>query len=116
MSKGKRILISSLVFLLYALCIILSFSFIGKNGNNLSINANGIDYVFSLDIDQIISVPGVLGDTVFEIKDKKARIISSPCQNKTCIAQGWTNTLICLPNRVIATLEDKKEEVDAIAR
>ena len=33
------------------------------------------------------------------------RIIDSPCPNKTCVAQGWHNPLVCLPNKVMITIE-----------
>ena len=40
-----------------------------------------------------------------EIKDGRVRITDSPCPNKTCISQGWHNPLVCLPNKVMISVE-----------
>lgn len=76
-----------------------------------------LSYILSLDEDKIISVKGIIGYTQIEIKNKKVRVISSPCKNKDCIKQGWVDkgTIICLPNRVIIRIgKNKKEMIDGI--
>uniref|UniRef100_A0A7C3MIU2 NusG domain II-containing protein n=1 Tax=Dictyoglomus thermophilum TaxID=14 RepID=A0A7C3MIU2_DICTH len=55
-------------------------------------------------------VKGPLGDSIFEyIEGKGVHMISSPCPDKICIKQGFINktgeSIVCLPNRVIITLE-----------
>lgn len=76
-------------------------------------------YILPIDRNSAVSVEGPLGKTEIEIKDHKVRITESPCNNKLCIRQGWTRqgTIICLPNRIIVTIEDEShqsETVDAI--
>lgn len=88
-------------------------SFLVK-GETVHIEAMGKSYEYSLEKDATFFVEGPLGKTQIEIKDHKVRIIDSPCPNKTCIARGWSNPIVCLPNQVIITLENKGG-LDAIA-
>ncbi len=71
-------------------------------------NANGLQYRLSLQHDQIISIAGRLGESQIEIKDGKARFISSPCQHKRCIQRGWLSRshdfMACLPNEVMLNI------------
>jgi hypothetical protein len=76
-------------------------------------------YILPINRNNAVSVEGPLGKTQIEIKDHKVRITKSPCNNKLCVHQGWTQhgTIICLPNRVIVTIEDESHQsgtVDAI--
>ena len=76
-------------------------------------------YILPIDRNNAVSVEGPLGKTEIEIKDRKVRITESPCNNKLCIRQGWTQhgTIICLPNRILVTIEDQPPQsgtVDAI--
>ncbi|TFG36159.1 MAG: NusG domain II-containing protein [Nitrospirales bacterium] len=76
-------------------------------------------YIMPMDRNNAVSVEGLLGKTRIEIKYHKVRITESPCNNKLCIHQGWTQrgTIICLPNRIIVTIEDGSHQsgtVDAI--
>lgn len=62
----------------------------------------------SIDLDvpgtKRISINGVEGLSVFELKDGKIKMISSPCPDKLCIQQGWVSrpgqTIVCVPNAV----------------
>ena len=74
-------------------------------GSRVSVNANGVHYEYSAATDGVYTVDGELGPTTFEIKDGRVRIIDSPCPNKTCVAQGWHSPLVCLPNKVMITIE-----------
>jgi len=76
-------------------------------------------YILPIDKNNTVSVEGPLGKTQIEIKDHRVRVTESPCKNKLCIRQGWTHhgTIICLPNRIIVTIEDESPQngtVDAI--
>ena len=54
--------------------------------------------------DRFLDVEGKLGISRLEIKDGKIRFISSPCDNKQCIHQGWIQQsgeiVACVPNTV----------------
>lgn len=87
----------------------------------LEIEAPGERWVYSLEEDRIVSVPGPLGETLVEIHDGEARIVESPCPNQTCVAapgishKGEWNA--CLPNEIIIRVagDDRAEDgLDAI--
>ena len=78
-----------------------------RKGSRVSVNANGVHYEYSATSNGMYTVAGELGETIFEIKDGRVRIIDSPCPNKTCVAQGWHNPLVCLPNKVMITVESE---------
>lgn len=75
----------------------------------LKVTAAGKVYFFSLAEDQIIEVDGKKDKTKIEIKDGAARILFSPCPNKTCMARPAISKrgewLACLPNEVLLEIE-----------
>jgi hypothetical protein len=85
------------------------------------IRSNDREWTFPLDADETIAVHGPLGDTIIKIQDKKTWVVSSPCENKTCVITGklhragtWS---VCLPNNVLLLIEginDDGNDVDAI--
>jgi hypothetical protein len=86
----------------------------------VTIQAGGERWVFPLEGETVFTAPGPLGDTVVELKGESARILSSPCVNQTCIAQGSIRRhgqwLACLPNRVMVSISgDGGEGLDSIA-
>jgi hypothetical protein len=101
------------VCLVSALALI-SFSLIPLSGgrgdrNTIRLKGEGGVWVFPLDAEETVAVPGPLGDTVVEIRGGRARVLSSPCQNQTCVAAGSVHThgqwVACLPNRVLVSVE-----------
>jgi len=74
--------------------------------------------VMSLAQAKTITVHGMLGDSIIEIKQGKARFKYSPCRNKVCIHSGWLHTggefTACLPNRVSLQVIGKDNRYDAI--
>jgi hypothetical protein len=67
--------------------------------------------------DKTLSIQGPLGISKIQIKDGKARFLSSPCNNQYCVRAGWLkengDTAICLPNAVSLRLVGG-EQLDAI--
>lgn len=88
---------------------------------HLSIESPSGTWVYDLETERKIEIPGDLANTVIKIEDGKARIIDSPCTNKTCITappishKGEWNA--CLPNKVMIRIEGetKDNQFDAIA-
>lgn len=77
-----------------------------KKSDRAVIEINGKPVkTISLKKDGNITVQGVVGDAVFEVKDGGIHAVSAPCTNKVCINQGWTHTpwklLVCVPNKVV---------------
>ncbi len=94
-----------IIILVVVAGIFLTVRGLGQKGSRVIVNAAGVKYEYSAELAGTYKVPGELGDTTFEIKDGRVRIIDSPCPNKTCISQGWHNPLVCLPNKVMITVE-----------
>jgi len=99
-------------------------SFVGAYSNagergTINLKSENGEWVFPLDAVETISVSGPLGDTVIEFGGSAARIVSSPCQNQTCVAAGAVHApgqwAACLPNRVMLYAGESKTEnnVDA---
>ena len=72
------------------------------------IAGEGQQWIFPKEAEELVTVPGPLGDTVVQLEDGKARILSSPCTNQTCVEAGairghgqWT---ACLPNKVLVSI------------
>ena len=112
--KKLRLLDFIFAIAITTLGIFLTVKSFSQKGGVVKVNADGKHYEYSAKQDGIYKVGGPLGITTFEIKDGKVRIIDSPCPNKTCVNQGWHSPLVCLPNKVIITLEEEGE-FDAIA-
>lgn len=82
--------------------------------DSINVTADGKVYEYSLSKDAVYEVSGSLGKTRIQVENGKVRILESACSGKNCVNQGWGHTLVCLPNKVIVTL-NKGEEFDAIS-
>lgn len=120
---GLRPLDIPIVALILALAIASGIAIYGgRNGTvHLEIESPEGQWVYDLDTDRTVSVPGPLGETMVEIREGTARIVESPCPNQTCVAapavshKGEWNA--CLPNEVIIRVagEDTADDgLDAI--
>lgn len=117
----KKIRFGDILILISILCagILLIYIHSSPENGKVIVTADGKRYEYSLSQENTYSVPGLLGNTTFEIKNNKVRIIDSPCPNKTCIGMGWSDLLICLPNQVFISIEEttnNKGELDAITK
>jgi hypothetical protein len=80
-------------------------------GTRSSILIQGAEdrWVYPLDAEALVRVPGPLGDTVVEIRAGGARVRSSPCANQTCLSARAVHRhgewLACLPNGVLVRVE-----------
>ena len=79
-------------------------------------------WIFPLDANETLEVPGPLGKTVIKIQDRHAWVESSPCRNQICVAAGHVQRqgiwIACLPNNVFLMIDgnDKpNNEIDAFA-
>lgn len=71
----------------------------------MRVDANGKIYKYPLSKNSEYSFEGPLGKTKILVENSKVRILESPCPNHTCMAQGWGTTHVCLPNKIIVTVE-----------
>lgn len=97
-----------IIIIIIAGCgVFLTVRGLGQKGSRVLVSAAGVKYEYSVSQNGTYTVAGELGPTTFEIKDGRVRITDSPCPNKTCISQGWHNPLVCLPNKVMITMENE---------
>lgn len=88
----------------------------------LVIEAPGGTWLYALDTDRTIEIPGALGNSIIRIEGGAARFLNSACPNKTCVAApalshtGEWNA--CLPNQVIIRVdgEETDAEVDIVVQ
>ncbi len=94
----------------------------GAGETRVIIESHGKTWVYPLDADEEVSVPGELGSTVVHIHGGKVAVESSPCANQTCVAAGAIDSngqwIACLPNGVFVRIEgsSKNEAPDATSR
>ena len=67
-----------------------------------------------------IEIESSNGTNVIAVEHGRIKMISADCPDQTCVRQGWISggvfPIVCLPNRVVVTLEDddKNPDVDAV--
>jgi hypothetical protein len=115
----KSVLLKPLDFAVLAvsLALILCSAFVlyplSESGAVVIIRGSGRTWIFPLDAEERIAVPGPLGETVVGISGGQALVLSSPCTNQTCVAAGHIgrpgNWTACLPNKVLVLIEKKDE-------
>jgi len=105
----------SIVFSL-VIIVFVSVSVYGKNGKaqTVTIDASGKSYVYMLDTDRTVDVPGPLGITEVKIENSAVFVTSSPCRDKLCIlapplkrAGEWN---ACMPNKVFIRISGNKDK------
>ncbi len=81
-------------------------------------NGSNAPVIETLQPDRILSVAGMLGDSIIEISNSRVRFVSSPCIAQLCVHSGWlTDTgefAACLPNRISLTLVGQDPRFDAM--
>ena len=88
--------------------------------SHVRIQADGAEWIYSLDHNRVAGFSGPIGETLVEIRDETVWVVSSPCREQTCVNRGnlgsggdWT---ACMPNRVfVHVIGDKIEKIDAVS-
>ncbi|GHV77290.1 hypothetical protein AGMMS49942_21110 [Spirochaetia bacterium] len=85
-------------------------------GARVIVQSEGGTWMFPLNAEETLRLPGPLGETIVEIGGGRTWVQSSPCNNQTCVAAGrlyrrgqWT---ACLPNKVFIYMEGTVDEND----
>lgn len=93
----------------------------GSEAPAVEVRVEGREWIYDLETDRTVKIPGPLGDTAMIIEDGHVHVQDSPCQAKICVAAGeisQTNEwIICLPNRVFISIvgtEPESGEVDEV--
>jgi hypothetical protein len=104
--------------------VALAWDVYGNGGKAEQVRISGAsgEWVYPLQSETELVLPGPLGDTVVRISNGQAWVESSPCLNQTCIQSGHISRpgafVACLPNEVLLTIEGGAEtnDVDASVR
>ncbi|HPU44228.1 MAG TPA: NusG domain II-containing protein [Dictyoglomaceae bacterium] len=112
--KKKDFLI---IFILIFISIFLLLIITQGEGSYLVVVVEN-EAIIRLSLDKVrdgdkFEVKGPLGISIFEYREGKGfHMVSSPCPDKICIKQGYISkkgeSIVCLPNKVIITIEGKK--------
>ena len=117
-TKGDKIMVGS-VIIINLLCIPFIFA-LQKKGTDIIVEVNNkLAGNYSIENEQLIQAKGNLGITEIEIKNKKVRIIQSPCSQKLCVKMGWIGNArkiaACIPNKVVVrVVSNNYKGLDAI--
>ena len=102
--------------------IFCALHFLSPNGSSVKIEVDSkTAAVFSLDENRTYTVKknGKVTNVV-EIKDKKVSVSAADCPDKICVNHREISksgeSIICLPNKVVISIEGENEEVDGVAR
>lgn len=129
MIKKADIILGLIILVIGGITCFFAYSF-GETGDVLTISVEGKEYGrYELSKEQKIAIDKGEHHNVIEIKDGKGKMIQANCPDGYCLHQyekagGISNSnerLVCLPNRVIVTIESnsggevKGGEVDAVA-
>ena len=84
-----------------------------RNTAQVLIEGHGRKWVFPLDAEETIAVPGPMGNTIVKIHDNHAWVESSPCDNQICVAAGHLRRhgefAACLPNAVLVMIKGRDD-------
>lgn len=92
----------------------------GGQGEGLRITAPGQPAVeLPLDRPRTLRVEGLIGESVVEVSEGRARFVDSPCVGRYCVHAGWLSragdVAACLPNGIVAEITGGAREYDAVS-
>ena len=92
-----------------------------RSSSHVIIRGPDKTWIFPLDTETQVDVPGLMGETRVRIHNGEASIVSSPCGGQTCVAAGALHKngqwAACLPNQVMLLIEgaDGGDATDALS-
>ncbi len=106
--RNDIILLCSLLFVFSALITLMLV--MAKNGTSVAIYVDDEPWGrYSLAHDTQVEIQGVGGKNTLVIKDGKAYFADASCPDRLCVRESGKKSkgesIICLPNRVIAVIE-----------
>lgn len=92
-----------------------------STGDLVVVKVNGEIYgKYSLTKDRVITVNRDGHTNKITIKGGKVQVSKSNCKNQVCVKQGSISSthqsIVCIPNRVVVSIEGKDGEYDVISQ
>ena len=115
-AKNLRFFDFIIIFLTIGITVFCTVTIYGKNDSALFIVIQGKNgsWIYPLDQTIHVDIPGPLGNTTIVLEGGKARVVSSPCANQTCVTSGVVQRkgqwVACLPNAVFVRVEASGEK------
>jgi len=119
-TPGDKILI--VLILALGIISLITLNHVRQPGETVTIEVNGQAlYHLDLNTSQQVTVTGSIGETTIKIDHGAARVTYSDCPEKICIKTGKIHragqVIVCVPNRVVVTIEGKrKNQFDVITQ
>ena len=116
--KNLRWLDFIIVFLTTAITVFCTAAIYEKNESALQFVIQGKtgSWVYPVNQTVQIDIPGPLGNTIVGLKEGKAKVVSSPCANQSCVSspliQCKGQWIACLPNAVFVRVEAANGKTD----
>lgn len=109
--------LAAAVLVLAAAFYLVNTFFLHGDGSTVTVTVDGREFgTYSLDKEQEIAINKT---NRLVIKDGKADMIWADCPDKLCVHQKAINrdgeTIVCLPNKVVAEVRGGERELDAVA-
>jgi hypothetical protein len=112
LTLGDKLLIST-IFILSVMSLF-AVSALKEKGEWVVIEVDGTEkYRLKLTDDQEVTVTGPIGKTTIQIKQGKADVVQSDCQEHICVNSGTISKsgeiIVCAPNKVIVRIAGNKD-------
>ena len=117
MTKGDRVLIAVITLAIGGLY---GVELRKEAGARVMIRSEGDTQMFDMADYSIRSLRGPKGVSEAETGSLGIRMRTSPCRFQRCVHRGWIrrqgDMIVCIPNRIVLTIEGKRAAVDAVSR
>lgn len=106
-----------LIIILLLFIIVLLLILRPKSSNTASVYyEDKLIQKIDLTKDNIYTFDGYNGKVVVEVKSNKIKVIEENSKNHICSKQGYSNVIICLPNKIIIKVEDDSTSLDGVSK
>ena len=117
LTKGDRVLIAVIALAIGGLY---GVELRKAEGARVMIRSEGDTQIFDMADFAIRSLRGPKGVSEVEIGSLGIRMRTSPCRFQRCVHRGWIrrqgDMIVCIPNRIVMTMQGKRAAVDAVSR
>ena len=117
LTRGDRVLIAVIVLAIGGLY---GVELRKAEGTRVVIRSDGHTRKFDMADFAIRSLRGPKGVSEVEIGSLGIRMRTSPCRFQRCVHRGWIrrqgDMIVCIPNRIVMTIQGKRAAVDAVGR
>ncbi len=117
----KADVILALFLIVAGLAISWSLSTEREPGQMVVVSAGGKQYAsYSLLEDRTVTIHQKGHINKITIKDRQVSMVFSDCANQNCVKQGKisnsSQSIVCLPNKVVVEIQGDDKDFDAVAR